>query len=301
MEALIITAGDGYHSTGSYNVERLKTALISKGVNTRFYGNAKQSSLDDVLNVPDIAYIAYMLPAEKLAETQRFRDKGVFFINSPESVALCSDKMEIYNRLALANIPQPKTFILDDTNINNFSSFELTWPCVIKPATQSVTNESPCAGLDVLLCNDQNELETNFALLKQRYDNIKIMIQEYIESGSGDMLISSWVFGDAVSSSITIGDPSQGGSSPLDEFKSHRKVGHQRIAIETPPNLLQLIGQISTALGADIFRVEVFYSGDNYKVCKIKVPGDRLAHDAGAGIDSSEIIADYIIRRYNSR
>lgn len=302
MKALIITAGNGYHITGSYNLSRLKNALESKGIDTRYFGIGMSlasggSSLDSiVVELPDIAYIGYMLTPDKLAEVQRFRDKGVFFVNSPETVALCSDKISIYNKLVDANIAHPKTIILDDNT--DFDNINLGWPCVIKPNNQSEGTGTPCAGLDVLLCGNSAELRFNFDLLTLRYagTNTKFMAQEYVESGNGDMMISSWIFGDLISSFISVADPTQS-----DLFKSHRAVGHERIPIETPENLRQFIRQIATVLDAEIFRIEVFHSNGGYKVCKIKVPGDRLVHDATMGIDSSQLIADYIIRRYNAR
>ncbi len=297
MKALIITTGsNGYHTSGaSYNVNSLKNAFQARDIATRYFGHARVS-LDDITEIPDIAYIAYMLTPNKLAEVQRLRDKGVFFVNSPETVALCSDKIAIYNKLIDANIAHPETQVLD-SNID-FANINLGWPCVIKPNNQSEGIGSPCAGLDVLLCKNSSELISNFDSLSLKYygTNTQFMAQEYVESGDGDMLISSWIFGDVISSFINIANPTE---SNL--FKSHRAVGHERIAIKTPENLRQFIKQIAVALDAKIFRVEVFYSNGNYKVCKIKVPGDRLVHDATMGIDSSQLIVDYIIRRYNAR
>lgn len=296
MKALIITAGDGYHFTGSYNLNKLRDAFGTRGIDTRYFGTGGLSSLDSIVELPDIAYIGYMLTPDKLAEAQRFRDNGVFFVNSPETVALCSDKISIYNKLVDANIAHPKTIILDDNT--DFDNINLGWPCVIKPNNQSEGTGSPCAGLDVLLCDDAIQLRNNYNNLFLRYagTNTKFMVQEYIESGNGDMMISSWVFGDTVSSFVSVADPTKS-----DLFKSHRAVGHERIPIDTPENLRQFIRQIATVLDAEIFRIEVFHSSGGYKVCKIKVPGDRLVHDATMGIDSSQLIADYIIRRYNAR
>lgn len=296
MKALIVTAGDGYHFTGSYNLNKLKDAFQVRDITTYYFGAAGSASLDNISEIPDIAYIGYMLTPNKLAEVQRLRDKGVFFINSPETVALCSDKIAIYNKLIAANIAHPKTQVLNSNT--DFANINLDWPCIIKPNTQSEGTESPCAGLDVLLCETPSELESNFDMLSLKYSetNIQFMAQEYIESGNGDMMISSWVFGDTISSFVSIADPTQS-----DLFKSHRAIGHERIAIDTPENLRQFIRQIATTLDAEIFRIEVFHSSGGYKVCKIKVPGDRLVHDATMGIDSSQLIVDYIIRRYNAR
>lgn len=296
MKALIITAGDGYHFTGSYNLNKLRDAFEARDIATRYFGTAGSASLDNIVEIPDIAYIGYMLTPNKLAEVQRLRDKGVFFINSPETVALCSDKIAIYNKLIDANIAHPETQVLDSNT--DFASINLGWPCVIKPNNQSEGTGSPCAGLDVLLCQNSSELELNFDTLSLKYSgtNTQFMVQEYIESGNGDMLISSWIFGDVISSFMSIADPTE-----TDLFKSHRAVGHERIPIKTPETLRQFIRQIATALDAEIFRIEAFYSNGNYKVCKIKVPGDRLVHDATMGIDSSQLIVDYIIRRYNAR
>ena len=157
MKALIITAGNGYHTTGSYNLNCLKNALEARGIYTRYFGNGfGDASLDNIADLPDIAYIGYMLPQNKLAEVQRLRDNGVFFVNSPETVALCSDKIAIYNKLVDANIAHPKTQVLD--NNTDFDNLDLGWPCVIKPNNQSEGTGSPCAGLDVLLCNDAIQL-----------------------------------------------------------------------------------------------------------------------------------------------
>ncbi len=299
MKALLITSGNGFSEKGSYNVASLKRALEAKGVTTLIFGNETFASLDDITDTPDIAYITYMLPENKLDETKRFRDRGVFFVNSPEAVSLCSDKMKIYDKMVEANISHPKTIIVDDNT--NFENLNLDWPCVLKPNIQFTT--TPCAGLDVLFCSNPMQMKNNFDILKSRHnDTVKLMAQEYIESGDNDMLISSWVFGDTISSFISIADPTPISEPTLeDKFKSHRAVGHQRVPIATSENLLNFIGQIRSAIDANVFRIEVYYKNNGYEICKIKVPGDRLVHDATVGIDSSTIIADYIIRRYNEQ
>jgi glutathione synthase/RimK-type ligase-like ATP-grasp enzyme len=297
MKVLLLTAGNGYHLTGSYNLERLKKSLLLKGIRTQFFGIGGSSSLDDIVELPDIAYIAYAMPPEKLEEVQRFRNRGVFFVNSPEVVALASDKLTVYNKLNEAGVAHPKTIILDDNT--NYEAVDLEWPCVIKPNKQSAATQFPCAGLDVMLCNNPAQLKNNVDILSEIYTetDTKIIAQEYTKSGDGDMMISCWVFGDKVSSQITIANSGEN----ISQFKAHRKVGHQRIAIKTSDELLKFLKKISIALNAEIFRVEVFYSTEGYKVCKLKVPGDRLTHDAIANFDSSQIIADYIVRRYTSR
>lgn len=297
MKVLLLTAGNGYHLTGSYNLERLKKSLLLKGVGTQFFGIGKFSSLDDIVELPDIAYIAFAMPPEKLEEVQRFRNRGVFFVNSPEVVALASDKLAVYNKLNEAGVAHPKTIMLDDNT--NYEAVDLEWPCVIKPNKQSAATQFPCAGLDVMLCDNPEQLKNNFNILSEIYTetDTKIIAQEYTKSGDGDMMISCWVFGDKVSSQITIADSGKN----VSQFKTHREVGHQRIAIKTSDELLKFLKKISIALNVEIFRVEVFYSAEGYKVCKLKVPGDRLTHDAIANFDSSQIIADYIVRRYTSR
>ncbi len=301
MKALLITSGNGYglSGKGSYNVASLKRALEARGITTQMFGNETFASLDDITDTPDIAYITYMLPEDKLDETKRFRDRGVFFVNSPETVSLCSDKMKIYDKMIEAGISHPKTIIVNSST--NFENLNLGWPCIIKPNIQFTT--IPCAGLDVLFCGDPIQMKANFDILTSRYQNtVEFMAQEYISSGDDDMVISSWIFGDTLSSFISIADPITSFIPTLeDKFKSHRAVGNQRVPITTPENLINFIKNVKSTLDANVFRIEVFYKNGEYTICKVKVPGDRLVHDATIGIDSSTLIADYIIREYNKR
>jgi glutathione synthase/RimK-type ligase-like ATP-grasp enzyme len=294
MKALIITnsfSAEPDLNQASYNIQTLAKALTDRNIEVSLFGMYSTSpSLDNII-APDIAYIAYTVETEYLPILQRLRDRGTFFVNSPESVVAFRDKQLIHDILIAANIAHPTTITVNSEQ--ECETLNLGWPCVIKCNNKS-------HGIDVLLCNNLPELKDNYNLLLSKgygFGDKTIIAQEYVQSGDNDMMIVSYVMGDKVSSMVNVGDPLDSENG----FKNNLSLGHQIIPIVSPPELLDFIRQIISVdlLNINVCRLEIFYSPlYGYKICNINIPAGRLAHDAATGYDMSDTLVDYIVRRY---
>lgn len=294
MKALIITNSSSSKPNpdqASYNIRTLIQALSNRGIDADIFGMYSDTSVLDDMDAPDIAYIAYTVESDYLPILQKLRDRGTFFVNSPESVIAFRNKQLIHDILIAKGIAHPKTVTLN--NEDDCDSLELGWPCVIKCNNKS-------HGIDVLICNDVDELKFNFNLLIEKgygQGDKTIIAQEYIKSGDGDMMIVSYIMGDKISSMVNVGDPFTDNG-----FKTNLSLGHQIIPIISPPKLIEFIRELISIeeLQINVCRLEIFYSEkDGYKVCNINIPAGRLAHDISTGYDISKVLTDYIVRGYN--
>lgn len=295
MRVLIITnsaSTDPDLAQASYNIQTLARSLHDRDIEVELFGMySKSPNLDDMLTAPHVAYLAYTVESEYLPYLQRLRDRGTFFVNSPESVIACRDKQLIHDILISHGISHPKTITIN--NEQDCDNLNLGWPCVIKCNNKT-------HGVDVLLCENLEQLKSNFKILVGRgygSGDKTIIAQEYVKSGDGDMMIVSYVMGDKISSMVNVGDPLTDTG-----FKNNLSLGHQIIPIVTPPDLIELIRKLTSieVLNINVCRLEIFYTRENgYKVCNINMPAGRLAHDISTGYNMSETLTDYILRRYN--
>ncbi len=292
MRALIV-ADSGNNLTPyvvSSNIRTLYQALTNRGVSVTLLSADNLIYYEHGLEVPELTYIAHPLQPQHLSLAQNIRDRGSLVINSPESIVFCSNKLNVANRLIESGIPHPRTVLL--TPDMDYSTLDIGWPCVVKPSNR-------WSGHGIALCETPEDIAAQVTEINRliRFDeNARIIAQEYILSGEGHLVVGSYVVGDKVSSLATIGDP----TSP-NKFMSALRAGNHRIPINTPPELLSLISNIKTALNIEVFRLETFLTNQGYMVCEVNVPGGRLGHDAVIGFDLSNVLADYLIRRFEEQ
>lgn len=101
--------------------------------------------------------------------------------NSPDVVAICSDKQQLFERLRELGLPTPWTIAV--ANVDQFLEHkdDVPYPCIIKPSTSSGGSHL------VFLASSQAEVEV---YLKYILSNVNVaLVQEYIPIDEGEFTI----------------------------------------------------------------------------------------------------------------
>ena len=112
------------------------------------------------------------------AASETFAAAGIRLLaNSPEVIALYSDKEKTFQRLAECGIPIPRTIV-----INNKCDFDhVGLPCIVKPATGS----GGSAAVFFAVCPDEAMIYADFI----RRSGISPVAQEYVDEREGEFTI----------------------------------------------------------------------------------------------------------------
>ena len=108
----------------------------------------------------------------------RFEEIGVHIAaNSPEVIAICSDKKRLFEQLRDLELPMPRTFAVEDVG----ELEDIPYPCVVKPATMSGGSHF------VFLASDRTEATLYLSYL---LNNCKTaLVQEYIPLDEGEFTV----------------------------------------------------------------------------------------------------------------
>lgn len=150
----------------------------------------------DQLAPNGVAWSAYDLVMERCVSTSRglymlmiLNGWGIRTINSYQTAAICSDKLQTSLMLATAGVDQPETRVAFDTDSAMDAIADVQYPAVLKPVTGSW-------GRLLARVNDRDSAE---AILEHRqtlggYTHHTYYVQEYIEKPGRD--IRAFVIGD---------------------------------------------------------------------------------------------------------
>jgi carbamoyl-phosphate synthase large subunit len=113
--------------------------------------------------------------------SSEFETMGVHIAaNSPEVIAICSNKEELFKKLGELDITIPKTVVIKE--YNDFGQLEdMPYPCIIKPAT--------CTGGSrlVFLAESSEEVKVYINLLQ--LNHCTALVQEYIPLDGGEFTV----------------------------------------------------------------------------------------------------------------
>ncbi|MGB5926274.1 MAG: ATP-grasp domain-containing protein [Dehalococcoidia bacterium] len=105
------------------------------------------------------------------------RDGIVLAINSKQVIDLCADKIKTFDYLRHQGIPAPSTKVV--SNIEELG--DLSYPCIVKPATGSGGSTFVC------LAEDKEEANLYISYLNKR--GIKVVAQEYVPHCEGEYTV----------------------------------------------------------------------------------------------------------------
>lgn len=209
---------------------------------------------------------------------------GVPLFNSKETIAVCDDKITMYQVLAEHSLPLPRTIFAPmifpseaaiDDQFLDFVETELGYPLVIKEAFGSF-------GAQVYLIHNRDELNIKHTELLY----VPHLFQQFITSSSGrDARIH--IVGDQVVASML--------RTSAEDFRANVTNGGKMEPFDPPLAFKQLAIQASEAVGADFSGVDLLFDEhDQPIICEVNSNAHiKNIYDC-TGIDVTVEIFKYI-------
>jgi len=109
--------------------------------------------------------------------------KFVLSIPEPEVTDICYNKIKSYRKAEELGIPHPKS--LYPTNLEELESLDITYPVIIKPAVMHKFYHQ--VGKKVFLCEDKNELISNYKKAIRVISSDEVIVQEFLDGGAANL------------------------------------------------------------------------------------------------------------------
>lgn len=324
MKAWLLTSphpkGDWYETwrfVGEMRKRGLDTIHINpsqwKITGSDFYRDGKK------LDQPDIIVLRHAVwDTRPLKRVQILLDRGTFMFNKLQPHIEALDKVTSHPKYVAANLPLPKTEIIDFSNDNAFDiiSDKIGWPCVVKWRF--------AAGSDnVYLCHSPEDIfpiiqdfinvHRRKVPIKGKYCmglvaeneelDLKMLVQEYLDLNY--MFRVHTIKGRHIIANMQIHGLSLKG---YDKFKGN----FSSIGIDDPPNgrihlstkptseMRDLVERTLNALDLEWGGIDLFPTKDGLKVCEVN-PTANIVTAEGASLKSvTGIMIDHILEGYRS-
>jgi glutathione synthase/RimK-type ligase-like ATP-grasp enzyme len=282
-------------------------------VGSDFYVNDKK------LDQPDIIVLRYAVwDTKPLRQIQPLLDRGTFIYNKLQPHIDALDKVTAHPKYIDANIPVPKTEIIDFNNDDAFDiiSDKIGWPCVIKWRFSAGSN-------NVYLCHSPEDIypiirefiEIHRRKVRMPYkyckglvpDNkqldLKMIAQEYLDLDY--MFRVHTIRGRHIIANMQIHGLSLKG---YDKFKGNfSSVGMDnppdgRIHLATRPTaeMKDLVGRTLEALDLEWGAIDVFPTKDGLKICEINPTANIVTTEGSSFRNVTGFMIDHILEGYRS-
>ena len=216
---------------------------------------------------------------------ERLEEMGFRLFNNKEAIALCDNKILMYQKLEAANIRIPRTFIAPKTftglGYNDLSflkkvSKEIGYPMVIKEAYGSF-------GEQVYLASDEKEA---INIIKNINDK-DFLMQEYIASSKGRDVRLNVVGGKVIVSMLR---------ENQNDFRSNISSGGKGHLYEPDEDFKKMAIKACEALNLDFAGVDIMFDKNQRPIlCEVNSNPQFASTLKATGVDLSNYIADYIL------
>jgi RimK family alpha-L-glutamate ligase len=180
----------------------------------------------------------------------QLEDNGVHVLNRPAALAAAHDKLITAIRLREANLPHPRTSLVDE-----HPSPRLPLPAVIKPRFGSW-------GRDVFLCRDARALRGTLRRLRRRPWFLRqgALVQELVPPRGEDLRVIV-AGGCAVGAVKRVAAPG--------EWRTNVALGARRVRTALPPEARALAVAAADALGGDLVGVDLLPTDGGYAIIEV--------------------------------
>ena len=262
--------------------EMLSNAFKNRGVSLEIK-QALDISLE--INKPLKEKVDFVIFWDKdIYLAERLENNGVRLFNSKRAVALCDNKILMYQALAFNGVKIPKTLVAPKTfeglNYHDRSFLKeaervLGYPMVIKEAYGSF-------GEQVYLAKD--EKAANEIIDKIGYKDF--LMQEYIASSKGRDIRINVVGNKPIVSMLR---------ENKNDFRSNISNGGTGSLFQPEQAYLDLAVKAVKALGLDFAGVDVMFGEDGPIICEVNSNPQFASTLKATGINLADYIADYIL------
>jgi RimK family alpha-L-glutamate ligase len=218
-----------------------------------------------------------------LALMRQLEKLNIPVVNPTRSVELVKDKLLTSQLLAEANLPTPKTMLVNFPINVDVVEEEIGFPCVVKLVSSS-------HGKGVYLCNDRKF----FTDLMELIDNLKtrksLIIQEFIDHKAGSDLRVWVINGQAVAAMKRTG--AEG------DFRANISSGGTGEIYKITPDVEELACKTAVLFGLDIAGIDLLFDRRGFKVCEANSSPGFEGIDQYCGKDMAQHIVDYTKTRF---
>lgn len=261
--------------------------------------------------IPDLVIMRHAVwNTNGLKKLGELRNLGTIFVTDIEPHIEALDKVCAHKKYVKANIPLPKTLIIDifdDTaseQINNF----IGYPCVIKWRFAAGSEK-------VFLCQDEFELHSiagnmlrsmssvqfasrlSFDSNINSKENTTVVVQEYIDMNY--MITAHTIRGRNIQATMQAIPPSFTGYS---KFKANfaNAEGRVQLPIEACGEIQNMVNSALDALEIEWGRVDIFPTKDGLKLCEVNPSANFPMTEACSLRNLAGHMVDHAIDKYQS-
>ena len=203
---------------------------------------------------------------------------GVPVVNSPETAAICADKVETSLALASAGVPTPRTKVAfsQEAALSAIESFG--YPCVLKPVVGSW-------GRLLAKIESQSAAE---AILEHKatlghYEHSVFYVQEFVDKPGRDVRVLT-----------ADGEPIAAMARSADHWLTNAAKGAAVEPFVVDNDLSALVAAASDAVGGGLLGVDLMEDGDEYVVHEINHTTEFTALNGAVEEDVPGAIVDWL-------
>ncbi len=254
--------------------------VIDSHMQEDFYVKNKKMKLPDLV-IPRVSVSYHMKSIMEYLE-----NKSVSVINSNHARFLAKDKFLSLQRLAIENIPVPKTVLLKWKPNTSFIDETLGFPVIIKKIEWAQWK-------GIIKANTKEDFEDIIEMLEwtSSIDSSNFILQEFIGEKAGQDIRLFVVGGRVVASMLRKGKQW--------DFKSNFSWGGS-VNHHIPNEKEEMLAiQAANIIGLDIAGIDLLFDKNNgYKICEVNAsPGFEWLEEA-TNQNIAEEIVNYIKIRY---
>lgn len=218
-----------------------------------------------------------------LAVIRQLERLGVLVLNSSHSIEISKDKLSTLQLLSANNIPVPKTILARFPFNITLVEKELSYPIIVKTVMGS-------SGRGVFLVENRNKLNDIVNLIEISKDpKTNLILQEFIGTSNGkDIRV------------VIIGRKAAGAmlrKAVNGSFKANYTAGGHVGPYAINSTIEYLAVKSAEIVGLEIAGVDILFDKDNYRVCEVNSYPGFEGFEMATGIDVTEKIFQYILRR----
>ena len=293
----------------------LAKAFLSLGCDVKFitldklkiYDNSRLVVYDnEVFEPPNIAIIkTYIHTNFWKNKLSRLQEIGSLVINDPIKAVDYDNKINIYQKAQINNIPMPKTIFMpyshcDDLKLNEIEN-TIGWPCIIKP-------NLGWGGIGLNIVNSRNDMRNSIISSHKHYnENFKgyglkpthFIAQEIVKA---EGMISAINVGKNVYASIYHGS----GTHLTKTYYKNNFLSDSYnkkfvvVPIDPPDNLIELISKIRNLYDLKLFKAEFFITQSGFSFCEINTTAGFILNSLISRINIADDIAKYAVNLWQS-
>lgn len=209
---------------------------------------------------------------------------GVPVINSCDSIIKSRDKMWSGQILASANIPVPRTMLVNFPVNADIVEHEIGFPCVVKLVSGS-------QGRGVYLCHDRKFFVDLMELVENLKTKKSIMVQEYIgQTAQHAADIRVWTMaGQALAVMRRVAPPG--------DFRANISNGGHGEPMALTPDIAHIAESTSKAFGLDIAGIDLLQNDLGLWVCEANSSPGFQGIDQYCHTRMAQHIVEYVAQR----